>query len=56
MSTLNENIALVYSLVWGQCSKITRTKLESKNKYAETIREIHLLGIPGFIEEVSYLY
>ena len=42
MSTLYENMALALSLVRGQCSDLVREKVEAKNNYAETRREINV--------------
>ena len=40
----------------GQCSEITRTKVEAKEKYTETRRELDMLSLLTFTKEISYCY
>ena len=52
----DENTALTYYLVWGQCSGIMRTNVEANKKYVEVSRELGVLGQLSFIKEISYRY
>ena len=54
MSKTDKIMALSYSLLWEQCSDIMSIKVEANWKYAETSREINMLGLLGCIKEVSY--
>ena len=54
MITQDENMALDYSLVWGKCYYIMRTKVEANKKYEETSILINVIILLTLIKDISY--
>ena len=56
MVALDNNRTLAYSLIWVQCSNITRVKVEAKYKFVEVSSGLDVLSLLNFIKELSYCY
>ena len=54
MVTLDEKEPFAYSLTWGQCSKIMRSKVEANNNSVEARREVYVLSLLEFVNYFSY--
>ena len=50
MVALDNNRTLAYSLIWVQCSNITRVKVEAKYKFVEVSSGLDVLSLLNFIK------
>jgi hypothetical protein len=51
---LEENLRTLYTLVWGQCTKIVRARLEALDNYKDMSEEFNSLALLKAIKSIVY--
>ena len=55
-SILDENVQNLYSLVWGQCTKVMKSKVKSQPNYAAAHEVNNGIALLAMIRNVSYSF
>jgi len=52
--TVTASLGKIYSVVWGQCTEATKSKVKTMKEYATVVEEMDLVDLLYLIRKVTY--